>query len=378
MNIHCTFYVGIFLIVVVTACRTENKEDTQQTGIITQPFGMMDSTEIVQYTIRNKGGMEVRVLNYGGTITDIIVPDRKGNVENVVLGFGSPEGYRGKNNPYFGALIGRYANRIGKAAFQIGTERYQLSANNNGNTLHGGLNGFDKVIWKVKSVSDRSLLLTYHSADGEEGFPGNLDAEVLLTLGHLNTLTFEYKATTDKATPVSLTSHSYFNLSAGKSAAIEQHELQILAEKITEVDDLLIPTGQFREVFETPFNFLEMKPIGADLGSVPGGYDHNFVLLIEAAGKEKGLSGHAAELYDPLSGRVMRLYTTEPGLQFYSGNFLDGTITGKNGHVYVKHAGLCLEPQRFPDSPNQPHFPNTILLPGETYRQTSVLEFSIR
>jgi aldose 1-epimerase len=282
-----------------------------------------------------------------------------------------------KNNPYFGALIGRYANRIGKATFQIGTERYQLSANNNGNTLHGGVKGFDQVIWKVKSVSDSSLLFTYHSRDGEEGFPGNLDAEVLLTLGHNNTLTFEYKATTDKATPVSLTSHSYFNLSAGKSATIEKHELQILAEKITEVDATLIPTGQFMEVFETPFNFLEMKAIGADLDSVRGGYDHNFV-LIEAHGKETGLAGHAAELYDALSGRVMRLYTTEPGLQFYSGNFLDGTITGKNGQIYVKHAGLCLEPQRFPDSPNQPHFPNTILQPGETYRQTSVLEFSVR
>lgn len=377
MNIHCTFYVFIFLTVVTAACRTENKESIQQSGITTQPFGMMDSTEIIQYTIRNPGGMEVRILNYGGTITDIIVPDRNGSLENVVLGFASLEGYRGKNNPYFGALIGRYANRIGKAAFQIGTERYTLSANNNGNTLHGGLKGFDKVIWKVKSVSDSSLLLTYHSSDGEEGFPGNLDVEVLLTLGHDNTLTFEYKATTDKATPVSLTSHSYFNLSAGKSATIEKHELQILAEKITEVDDLLIPTGQFMEVFETPFNFLERKAIGADLDSVEGGYDHNFV-LIEAKGKETGLAGHAAELYDPLSGRVMRLYTTEPGLQFYSGNFLDGTITGKNGQVYVKHAGLCLEPQRFPDSPNQPHFPNTILQPGETYRQTSVLEFSVR
>jgi aldose 1-epimerase len=253
------FYVVILLTVVGVACRTENKES----GITTQPFGMMDSTEIVvQYTIRNKAGMEVRILNYGGTITDIIVPDRSGNFENVVLGFATLEGYRGKNNPYFGALIGRYANRIGKAAFQIGEERYPLSANNNGNTLHGGMKGFDKVIWNVKSVSDSSLLLTYHSADGGRGLSGKPDVEVLLTLGHNNTLTFEYKATTDKATPVSLTSHSYFNLSAGKSATIEKHELQILAEKITEVDDLLIPTGQFIEVFETPFNFLEMKTIG--------------------------------------------------------------------------------------------------------------------
>lgn len=321
--------------------------------------------------------MEVRVLNYGGIITDIFVPDRNGKLENVVLGFESLENYRHNNDPYFGALIGRYANRIGKATFQMGGKRYQLFANNNGNTLHGGRKGFDKVVWNVKQVSDSILILTYFSLDGEEGFPGNLWIEVMLSLDEYNTLTFNYKATTDQATYVSFTSHSYFNLTAGKSPTITNHEIKILAEKITEVDKEGIPTGQLLEVTDSPFNFLKMKTIGTDLGRVPGGYDHNYV-LVKTNGNEQGKAELAAEVCDPLTGRVMRLYTTEPGLQFYSGNFLDGSIKGKDGQAYVKHSGFCLEPQHFPDSPNQPHFPNTILQPGETYLQTSVLEFSVR
>lgn len=329
---------------------------------------------ITQHTIRNRAGMRVSLLNYGGTITEIIVPDKDGNFENVVLGFSTLKEFLGKNNPYFGALMGRYANRIGQATFVLDGIGYKLPDNNNGNTLHGGNKGFDKVFWTVEHISDSSVRLIYRSPDGEEGFPGNLQVEVLLTVSVENTLTLEYTATTDQATPVNLTSHPYFNLSAGKDATILDHVLQINAGQITEVNSKSIPTGKFLDVLETPFDFRTPKRVGADIGDATPGYDHNFVLSI----RHKPLSIPAAELYDPLSGRVMRLYTTEPGLQFYSGNFLDGTITGPNGQLYIKHAGLCLEPQHFPDSPNHQHFPNTILRPGETYKQISRLEFLVR
>lgn len=329
---------------------------------------------LAQHTIRNRAGMQVSILNYGGTITEILVPDKDENFDNIVLGFSTLEDFRDNNSPYFGALMGRYANRIGNATFRVGDVHYKLQANNNGNTLHGGNKGFDKVLWKVKTVSDNSVKLIYDSPDGEEGFPGNLHVEVLFTVGVENTLTLEYTATTDKATPVNLTSHPYFNLSAGKNPTILDHVLQIQAEQLTEVDSNSIPTGKFLSVSETPFDFRAPKRIGADIMDVAPGYDHNFVLPVVT----EPLTQPAAELYDPLSGRVMRLFTTEPGLQFYTANFLDGSITGKNGHVYVKHAGLCLEPQHFPDSPNKPHFPNTILQPGETYHQTSRFEFLVR
>jgi len=338
---------------------------------------MIDAKEIRQYTIRNASGMEVKVINYGGTITEINVPDREGKFENVVLGFDSLSQYLSPANQFIGSTIGRYANRIARSKFTIGDTTYKVTANNNGNCLHGGSKGFDKVFWDITMLSGNSLKMRYTSPDGEEGFPGNLAVEVLVTLDTANTMTLEYQATTDKPTPVNLTNHAYFNLSAGKSSTIENHELQILAEKIIEVDDALIPTGKFIVVFNSPFNFLKPKIIGDDLGKVPGGYDHNFA-LIEAKGKETGLIGHAAQLYDPLSGRQLRLYTTEPGIQFYSGNFMNGTIPRKNGNMHTKHAGLCLEPQHFPDSPNQPHFPNSILHPGETYRHTSLYEFSTR
>lgn len=364
----------VLLICFLVACRKQ-KDQPQEAGITVNDYGMIGSTAIKHYTIRNTAGMQVSVLNYGGTITELVVPDRNGNFENVVLGFPTLEGYRGENNPYFGALIGRYANRISKATFNLDGQQYILAPNNNGNTLHGGNKGFDKVVWDVKIESDSSLRMVYDSPDGEEGFPGNLHVEVVFSLSNTNALTLDYTATTDEATPVNLTSHAYFNLSAGKSQTILEHELQLFAERITAVNDSLIPTGEFMEVFETPFDFLEPKAIGRDIQQVSGGYDHNFVLF-EA--KETGLAGPAAILYDPLSGREMKLFTSEPGLQFYSGNFLDGTITGKSGQVYVKHAGLCLEPQHFPDSPNQPHFPSTILKPGETYYQTSRFEFRVR
>lgn len=341
-----------------------------------QPYGALKGKEILQYTFQNKSGLIVKVINYGCTITDIIVPDKAGIAGNIVLGFDSLEGYMHKENPYIGPIIGRYANRIGKAAFKIGNQEYKLSANNNANTLHGGNEGFNRKVWDVKILSDSSLMMRYVSDDGEEGFPGNLQLEVTMTLSSDNSIRIDYNAITDKPTPVSFTNHAYFNLSYGNSPTILDHELMIDADYITPVDDSMIPTGELRLVKGTPFDFKNSKRIGLELdqvlGAAPGGYDHNFVLNK----KEKELSV-AAVVLDPRSGRKLELLTTEPGVQFYTSNFMDGSLIGKGGAVYQKHAGLCLEPQYFPDSPNQQSFPNTILLPGQTYKQTSIFKFSV-
>jgi aldose 1-epimerase len=359
------------LLSVIGGCKSERQNETMT--IFETVYGMIDNLEVRQFTLRNVNGMMVKVLSYGGTITDIIVPDRNGIFENVVLGFDKLEGYRQQANPYFGCLVGRYANRLANAQFSLNGQTYTLAANNNGHSLHGGNKGFDKVIWEVQVVSDSSVLLTYRSPDGEEGYPGNLEVKVLLSLTSDNALILDYTASTDKPTPVNLTSHSYFNLSAGKAPTILDHELFIRAKTITAVTGELIPTGRLENIRQSSFDFNVPKRIGADIGNIPGGYDHNYVIT-----PPEDLSEPAAELYDPLSGRVLTLYTTEPGIQFYSGNFLDGTLTGRGGQIYRKHAGLCLEPQHFPDSPNQPSFPGTILNPGETYRQTSIYRFSVR
>lgn len=340
-----------------------------------QPYGSINGKEVLQYTLQNKSGMIVKVINYGCTITDIIVPDKDGNFENVLLGFDSLEGHLQKQNPYMGTIIGRYANRIGKASFKIGAQEYKLSANNDANMLHGGAIGFNQKIWDAKIISNNSVLMSYTSPDGEEGFPGNLKVEFTLTLGSDNSIRLDYNATTDKPTPVNLTHHPYFNLSYGKSETILEHELMIASDSITPVDNTLIPTGKLLSVKNTPFDFTAFKRIGLEVNQVPSGppigYDHNYVL------KQKKNLALAAVLHDPQSGRKIELTTTEPGVQFYSGNFLDGSLKGKGGVIYSKHAGLCLEPQYFPDSPNQPSFPNTILQPGETYQQTSIFKFSV-
>lgn len=367
-------HIAYFLLVLIISfggCKSEQQNETK--AISETPYGMTDNNKVKQFTLRNVSGMMVKVLNYGGTITDIIVPDRNGIFENVVLGFDNLEGYLQATNPYFGCLIGRYANRIANAQFSFNGQTYKLAANNNGHSLHGGIKGFDKVIWEVQAVSDSSLRLTYRSPDGEEGYPGNLEVNVLLSLTSDNALILDYTASTDKPTPVNLTSHSYFNLSAGKAPTILDHELFIRAETITAVTGELIPTGKLESIRQSAFDFNKARRIGEGIGSIPGGYDHNYVIT-----PSENLGNPAAELYDPLSGRVLSLYTTEPGIQFYSGNFLDGSLKGRGGQVYPKHAGLCLEPQHFPDSPNQPAFPNTILNPGETYRQTSIYKFSVR
>ena len=361
---------------------TENKTDSTSTTPTSQsamnaqspqPFGKFDDKEILQYTLTNPKGVVVKIINYGGIITDIMVPDRNGSLGDVVLGYDSLSGYLQKGNPYFGALVGRYANRIAKGKFSVDGKAYTLAANNDGNSLHGGLKGFDKVVWDTKQ-SGNTLTLTYDSKDGEEGYPGNLHAQVVYTLTDDNELKIDYTATSDKPTPVNLTNHTYFNLSAGKSATIEDHILTLNADKYTVVNDKLIPTGKNPPVKGTPMDFTSPKKVGKDLGSVKGGYDHNWVL--NKSGNEESL---AATVYDSASGRFMEVRTTQPGIQFYTGNFLDGTLTGtRGGATFGKHAALCLETQHFPDSPNQPSFPSTILKPGETYKQTTVYKFSVK
>lgn len=353
---------------------TTDSSTQNKTGITEKPFGNTDGQAITEYTLTNANGMQLSVINYGGTITKLTAPGKDGKFGDVVLGYESLDGYLQKANPFFGALIGRYGNRIAKAKFTLDGKTYTLAANNNGNTLHGGNKGYDKVVWTAEKQGDSSLKLTYLSKDGEEGYPGNLNVTVVYTLTPDNSVKIDYTATTDKATPVNLTNHAYYNLSAGTDSTILDHELQIDANKYTPVDTLLIPTGKIADVKGTPFDFTSSKPIGKDIAQVKGGFDHNWVLNKTGNTLEK-----VATLYHPKSGRVMDVYTTEPGLQFYSGNFLDGTLTNtKGGAKYVQHAALCLETQHFPDSPNQPNFPNTILKPGETYKTTTVYKFSTK
>ena len=353
---------------------TESKSDTTaSTTMKPAVFGNTDNKEVLEYTLTNANGVVVKILNYGGTVTSIQVPGRDGSKGDVVLGFDSLSGYQQTGMPYLGALIGRYGNRIANGKFTLDGTTYTLATNNNGNSLHGGLKGFDKVVWDA-TQADSTLTLTYVSKDGEEGYPGTLTAKVIYTLTADNALKIDYTATTDKATPINLTNHSYFNLSGGKSSTIEDHVLMINADKFTEVNAKLIPTGKLPDVKGGPMDFTSPKKIGLDLSKVDGGYDHNYVL-----NKKQNELTMAATAYDSASGRYMEMYTTEPGVQFYSGNFLDGKLKGaKAGASYIKHAGFCLEAQHFPDSPNQPQFPSTILKPGETYNQTTLYRFSVK
>jgi aldose 1-epimerase len=339
--------------------------------IIERPFGSLGTIAVTEYTISNANGMQVSVINYGATITKIITADKNGFFGNVILGFDSLDGYIENGNQYIGSIVGRYCNRIAHAAFSLNGKEYQLAKNNEGNSLHGGNKGFDKVLWNTEKKDGQCLKLTYFSKDGEEGYPGNLHVEVTYTVSDDNELKIDYKATTDKATPVNLTSHCYFNLSAGKLNTILDHELKIYAGQYTTVNNNAIPTGELVSVKNDRLDFSTAKKVGRDINDSPGGYDINFVLNKDAA--------KAAELSDPSSGRYMEMFTTEPGLQFYSGNFLQAAVTGSNEEAkYLQHAALCLEAQHYPDSPNKPSFPNTILRPGETYRQTTVYKFSVK
>lgn len=341
-----------------------------------------DFDSIKLYTLTNDHGMSVKVTNYGAIITSIIVLDREGQPADVVLGYNNVEGYiNAVDKPYFGAVVGRYGNRIAKGSFTLDGETYSLAVNNGENSLHGGIIGFDKVVWTVQSADQNSIKLNYLAKDMEEGYPGNLNVTVTYTVTDENELVIDYHATTDKATPVNITQHTYFNLKGEGKGQILDHELTLRAKRYTPVDKNLIPTGQLPKVAGTPFDFTTSKAIGKDIGddneqlSFGGGYDHNWVLDKDGASDELAL---AAEVYEPSSGRVLSVSTTEPGIQFYCGNFLDGRLTGKSGKKYVHRGGFCLETQHFPDSPNQPNFPSTILQPGEIYQTQTVFAFSTK
>jgi aldose 1-epimerase len=357
-----------------TSSPDSSNQNQNKVGITERPFGNFEGQAITEYTLTNGNGMQLSIINYGGTITKLTAPDKNGKMGDVVLGYDSLSGYIQKGNPYFGALIGRYGNRIGKAQFTLDGKTYNLDKNDGANSLHGGNKGYDKVVWTAEKQGDNALKLTYHSKDGEGGYPGNLDIAVVYTLDADNSFKIDYSATTDKATPVNLTNHAYYNLSAGVDSTVLNQEIQISADKYTPVDAGLIPTGEIADVKGTPFDFTSSKPIAKDIAQVKGGYDHNWVLNKNGNTLEKVVT-----LYHPTSGRVMEVYTTEPGIQFYTGNFLDGTLTNtKGGAKYVQHAALCLETQHFPDSPNKPNFPSTILKPGETYKTTTVYKFSTK
>lgn len=342
-----------------------------------------DFDSIKLYTLKNESGMTVRVTNYGAIVTSIIVPDRNGKQADVALGYDRVEDYiNAVDKPYFGAVVGRYGNRIAKGEFTLDGETYSLLKNNGENHLHGGAIGFDKVVWTVDEyVEGQTLTLSYLAKDKEEGYPGNLQLKITYTLADDNSLVVDYHATTDKATPVNVTQHTYFNLKGEGQGTILDHQLMLKAKKFTPVDESLIPTGEMPTVAGTPFDFTTPKAIGRDIGQqneqlVFGlGYDHNWIL--DTDGKEGELS-LAAQVHEPSSGRVMEIYTTEPGIQFYCGNFLDGRLRGKSGKPYVHRGGFCLETQHFPDSPNQPNFPSTILKPGETYDSKTVFKFSAK
>lgn len=374
----------LLALVLFSACKLMPKKEEEKTvkaskaGFEQKFYGMAGADSVFEYTLTNTQGMVVKIINYGATVTHVLVPDKNGQLGDVVLGFDSLSGYLQPGNPYFGCIVGRYANRIANAKFILDGKEYKLAANNNGNSLHGGLKGFDKVTWtlKGKEINDEhsTLGFQYHSKDGEEGYPGNMEITVAYTLLPTNELKIDYIATTDKPTPVNLTNHCYFNLSAGKDLTILDHELMLKADRYTPVNDKLIPTGKMEDVKGTPMDFNTAKKIGKDMALVSGGYDHNWILTRSGNGPE--LIG---SLYHAASGRYTEIFTTEPGIQFYSGNFLDGTLQHtREGARYVKHAGLCLETQHFPDSPNQPDFPNTILKPGEIYHQTTVYKFSVK
>lgn len=335
-------------------------------------WGEADGKKVSLYTLTNGVGTQVKITNYGGVVTAWNVADKNGNIGNIVLGFDSLSGYLAKP-PYFGAIIGRYGNRIAKGQFQLDGNTYKLATNDGPNHLHGGNKGYDKVVWDVAPYADSvsALTLSYVSKDGEEGYPGNLKISVTYTLTNDNELKIDYAAETDKATPVNLTNHSYFNLTGNVENTILDHQLWVDADKYTPVDKTLIPTGELAPVTGTPFDFKKAEKIGARIANVEGGYDHNFVL-----NKKEGMA-LVAWLSDSASGRKLEVYTTEPGLQFYSGNFLDGKIKTSDGKAINKHTALCLETQHFPDSPNQPSFPTTTLKPGEQYTTSTIYKIVV-
>jgi aldose 1-epimerase len=345
-----------------------------QTKTVSGDFGKTrDGKSVVIYALTNKSGVEAKITSFGGRVVSLKVPDKTGGMGDVVLGFDSLEGYLNEN-PYFGALVGRYANRIGHAQFTLDGILYKVPKNDGDNSLHGGTRGFDKVVWTPRALPDGGLELTYLSNAGEEGYPGNCKVTVVYHLTNENELKIEYSATTDKDTVVNLTNHSYFNLKG--SGDILGHMLTLNADRFTPVDGGLIPTGELKPVAGTPFDFRTSTAIGARIDfndeqlKLGKGYDHNWVL-----NRKNGDLSMAARVEEPSTGRVMEVWTTQPGIQFYTGNFLDGTIKGKGGWVYAKRSALCLETQHFPDSPNKPRFPSTVLKPGMDFKSVTVYKF---
>jgi aldose 1-epimerase len=381
MNHKTTFFCVFLLVLFISAVMGREAASAKRNrDVHKESFGKTrEGRPVDLYTLTNSQGLEVRAMTYGGIIVSLRVPDKTGKVDDIVLGHDNLDGYL-DNSPYFGAIVGRYANRIANGTFTLDGVKYSLAKNNGPNSLHGGLNGFNKAIWDAKPFKDAKgvgVAFSYLSKDGEEGYPGNLKVKVSYTLTDENQLILDYEATTDKATPLNLSQHSYFNLAGEGSGDILGHHLMLNADRFTPVDQTLIPTGELRPVQGTPMDFTKPSAIGARINEdyeqlvVGKGYDHNYVI----SRKGDGLS-LAARVHEPTSGRVLEVSTTEPGVQFYSGNFLDGTITGKQGHVYKLRNGFCLETQHFPDSPNHPDFPSTILRPGKTFRSQTIFKFS--
>jgi aldose 1-epimerase len=353
---------------------------TQAAPVTSKPFGKTtDGRPVELYTLANSKGVSVSISTYGAAIVDLVSPDRKGKSADIALGFDNVKPYLTGKVPYFGATIGRYANRIAKGQFVLDGKTYQLATNDGPNALHGGVKGFDKRVWKAEILPSKipSVRFSLHSADGDEGYPGALEATVTYSLSDKNDLRMDYGATTDKKTVVNLTNHTYYNLKGAGNGTVLNHEVMIPADFYTPVGPTLIPTGELKKVEGTVMDFRTPTTIGArikEVGGKPVGYDHNYVL-------HKGLLPGVklnAEVYEPVSGRVLQVYSDQPGVQFYTGNFLDGTLVGKGEKAYQQYSAFCLEPQHFPDSPNQPKFPSVVLNPGQTYHATIVAHFSTK
>lgn len=378
------FTLTILFLTIISGCKEKkeitNEQELKKSEIVKTDFGRLSDGQMSSlYTLTNKNGMKVSVTDYGGIIVSVWVPDKSGVMEDVVLGYDSVGLYE-KNNPYFGAIIGRYGNRIKKGKFSLDGKFYQLATNNSPNHLHGGNKGYDKVVWNVQTINgeEPSLVLTYLCKDMEEGYPGNVQNKVTYTLTNENAIKIDFEATTDAPTIVNMCNHSYFNLNGGQSDILN-HSLQIFGSKFCAVDENLIPLAGTTDVKGTPFDFKLEKSIGSDINNNDLqlknglGYDHCWILDRKTSGDLE----IAAMLKDSRSGRVLTVETTEPGIQFYSGNFLDGSIVGKNGIKYTKRSGLCLETQHFPDSPNRPDYPSTVLRPGEKYLSTTIYKFGL-
>jgi len=374
----------VLLIAVITmfGCKKQPQakpkdKEIKVMSVQTETFGQMpDGKQVDLYTLTNPNGLRARITNYGATLVSLEAPDRDGNLTDITLGFDTLDGYL-QEHPYFGVIVGRYANRIGKGKFMLEGVEYKLATNNGPNHLHGGIKGFDKMVWKLEDIKaegdEAFVMLSYLSADGEEGYPGNLSCTVTYTLTKDNELKISYEAETDKTTVVNLTNHTYWNLAGQGNGDVLGHEVMLNADKYTPVDKDLIPTGEIKPVKNSPMDFTKPMAIGSRIDQVPGGYDHNYVL--NSGG---GSLASAAKVYEPTSGRVLEIHTAEPGIQLYTGNFLDGSLTGKSGKVYKKHYAFCLETQHFPDSPNKPDFPSVVLKPGQKYSTVTVHKFSAK